>query len=79
VESTLYGNGGKSKLTIPLGENDNVSTFQIARGYDKYEEFYVEIGPDIENCVNPITIDSTMVISDDDDVRCNEEEERNPS
>jgi hypothetical protein len=78
VESTLYWNGGKSKLKIPLGENDNVSKFKMSPGYDKYEAFSFEIGPDIENCVNPITIDSTMVISDDEDDRCDEEEEWNP-
>jgi hypothetical protein len=27
VESTPYWNGGKSKLMIPLGENDTASTF----------------------------------------------------
>jgi hypothetical protein len=42
---------------VPLGENDNVSNFQMVLGYDKYETFCVEIGPEIENCVSPITIE----------------------
>jgi hypothetical protein len=51
----------------------------MAPGYDKYEAFCVKIGPNIENCVNPITVYSIMVILDDEDERYDGEEERNPS
>ena len=30
---------GNIKLTIPLGDNDNVATFRTAPGYDKYQVF----------------------------------------
>ena len=43
-EATLYWDQRKHQLTVPLGASDNVATFHMAPGFDKFEAFSTEIG-----------------------------------
>ena len=39
---TLMWNNRQSKLTVPLGADNNVATFHLACGFSKYDEFCME-------------------------------------
>ncbi len=60
---------GENKLTIPLGNDNNVATFTTAPGYDKYDLFCqkAEFTKD-EEITHPMTINDTEIqeIEDDD-------------
>ena len=66
---TLFWNQRKNKLTIPLGQRDNVATFLSAAGYQKYSAFMAEADMSIkEEQEAPIALCMpTQVISDDED------------
>ena len=60
----LRWNQRQHTLTIPLGRTDNVATFHMAPGYNKYSTFCAEAAIDDTDGANPLTIDPT-IISDD--------------
>ena len=67
-KSTLTWNNGQNKLFVPVSPINNVCTFPLAPGYNKFDLFcqsanYSAI--DEEN--NPITISNAQLISDDDE------------
>lgn len=62
--ATLYWEDAKYSLTVPLGEHDNVATFNLAPGFDKFEAFCVEIGNSNDD-ENPIA--DPMIVSDNED------------
>ena len=65
---TLFWNGRKNKLTVPLGKTDNVATFFIAPGYRKFEAFCAKAEMDYaQEQLDPIIADETLVVSDDED------------
>jgi hypothetical protein len=69
---TLIWEGGAKMLSTPLGERDNVATFQLAPGYDNFTLFEsrAEIGEDHDN--QPIITQPATVVSDEEE---NEEED----
>lgn len=65
---TLFWNQRKTKLTIPLGRDDNVATFQLASGYDRFTAFCAEAGMNYEDEQdNPLLADDTQIVRADDD------------
>jgi hypothetical protein len=42
---TLYWEGGRKHLTIPLGNKDNVATMQLTPGYSRYHKFSETVKP----------------------------------
>ena len=66
-KATLFWNQRKNKLTIPL-DSSNVATFQLAPGYAKFNAFCAEAEVDYDaEQHDPITVNSTVVVSDDED------------
>lgn len=64
---TLFWNQRKNKLTVPLGTS-NVATFQLAPGYAKFSAFCAEAEVNYdEEQSNPITVESSQVVSDDEE------------
>ena len=57
----LFWNQRKNRLTIPLGKKDNVATFRLAPGFNKFTAFCAECGAD------PATETDDPVILDDMD------------
>ncbi len=66
-ECVLYWGGGKHKLHIPLGKRDNVATFYLASGFEKFRAFCCEAALDDTN-QEAIAMPSGLV-SDDEDER----------
>ena len=65
---TLFWNGRKNKLTIPLGKQDNVATFHTAPGFRKFEAFCATAEINYaEEQINPIIAHETLVVTDDDE------------
>jgi len=62
-EATLYWSQRKHQLTVPLGASNNVATFHMAPGCDKFEAFCTEIEADLDD-VNPIVMDAEVVEDD---------------
>ena len=64
----------KYKLTIPLGSSDNVATFSLAPGYEKFHAFCAEA--DITNDEDDsITCEEANVMSDDEDKPSGQDDE----
>jgi hypothetical protein len=64
---TLFWDQRKMKLTIPPGKDDNVATFQLASGYERFSAFCAEAEMDYEDEQdNPLLADDTQVVSNDD-------------
>ena len=62
----LYWRKRKHKLTIQLGNEDNVATFQLAPGYKNFEAFCAEAGfDDHDPDADPIVFE-TQVTDDDE-------------
>ena len=61
---TLMWNNRKSKLTVPLGEENNVATFYLASGYSRYKEFCLEAKIDDDEVIigndTPMAIEQTI-------------------
>ena len=62
----LFWVGGKFKVRIPLGKRDNVATFSMASGFDKFRAFCCEAELD-ETTRNVVTLPSGFVPDDEDD------------
>ena len=67
---TLEWGNGKFRRTIPLGKVDNVATFNLASGYDKYTEFYrkLKYNQTIMDDT-PITIDEVNIVENDEETK----------
>ena len=65
---TLYWHGKQYKKTVPLGSEDNVATFALAPGYNKFDAFCAkaDLDPDLEY-MDPLIVDETQVVTDDED------------
>jgi hypothetical protein len=64
---TLFWNQRKHKLTIPLGKQDNVATFHLAPGYQKFSAFCAEAELNLdEEQHSPIICQPAGTVSDDD-------------
>jgi hypothetical protein len=61
---TLYWEGGRKQLTIPLGEKDNVATMQLTPGYKKFHTFCDNAPPNHDH--DPIIMQPATTISDDE-------------
>jgi hypothetical protein len=64
---TLFWNGHKNKLTIPLGKDDNVATMQTAPGFRKFEAFCPTAGFGVDDHNNPIVASETLIVTDDEE------------
>jgi hypothetical protein len=66
---TLFWNGRKNKLTIPLGKDDNVTTMHSAQGFRKYGAFCTTTGLESapDDYANPIVAEETLIVTDDED------------
>ena len=62
---------GKSRLTIPLGKNDNVATFMTAPGYNKYQLFCKQCCIEVEDeLVKPdVIVEESIQKIDNDDAQ----------
>ena len=60
---TLMWNDRKSRLTVPLGKDDNVATFHMACGFSKFDEFCLEAKIEDEEVIigeeSPLTIEES--------------------
>jgi hypothetical protein len=65
-ECVLFWGGGKHKMRIPVGKWDNVATFSLASGFDKFRAFCCEANLD-ETTRNVIAIPTGFVSEDDKD------------
>jgi hypothetical protein len=65
-QATLQWNHGKHILHVPLGENDNVATFSLAPGFERFEAFCAEVGFDYEDR-QLIYAEPAELVSDDED------------
>ncbi len=65
-ECVLFWGGGKHKMRIPLGKRDNVATFSMASGFDKFRAFCCEAELD-ETTRNVIAMPTGFVSDDEDD------------
>jgi hypothetical protein len=77
-ECVLFWGGGKHKMRIPLGKRDNVATFSMASGFDKFRAFCCEAELD-ETTRNVIAMPTGFVSDDedDDDIEASDEARRN--
>ena len=62
---TLFWNYGSNKLDAPLGYHDNVDTFKLAPGYQKFQAFESVIK--FHTTQVPLISESTVVSDDEDD------------
>jgi hypothetical protein len=77
---TLFWNQRKHKLTIPLGKDDNVATFQLASGYKKFLAFCAEAELDYrDEQENPIIAEEAQVVSDDESDNEDADREERPT
>ncbi|KAI2497426.1 hypothetical protein MHU86_17084 [Fragilaria crotonensis] len=65
-ECVLFWGGGKYKVRIPLGKNDNVATFTMASGFEKFRAFCCEAELD-ESTRDVIAMPSGLVSDDEED------------
>ncbi|KAI2494626.1 hypothetical protein MHU86_19904 [Fragilaria crotonensis] len=65
-ECVLFWGGGKYKVDIPLGKNDNVATFTMASGFEKFRAFCCEAELD-ESTRDVIAMPSGLVSDDEED------------
>jgi hypothetical protein len=61
---TLYWEGGKKSLTIPLGNKDNVTTLQLTPGYTKFHSFCD--GAPTNDAADPMIMHPATTISNDE-------------
>lgn len=66
VRTALHWNQGKNELTIPLGQNDNVSTFKTDPGCDNFHAFCANIQDD-NSLEKPKLVANLNAVSDDED------------
>lgn len=64
----LFWNNRDSRRTVPIDlTGNNVATFRLSSGYNRFAAYCMETGLDNEVYQkNPLTIDETTMISDDD-------------
>jgi len=76
--TTLYWNDKQNSLVVPLGTQDNVSTFRLAPGFTNYCAFCVkaEVDPATEH-IDPIIAEPAAVISDDEQEDSDDDEPEN--
>ena len=70
IKSVLYWPDAfqqRRTLTIPHGRRDNVSTFRLAEGYDKFQAFCTEIGESLDSDDEPLALPLEVVSDKDDD------------
>ncbi len=74
---TLEWGKGKFRRTIPLGKRDNVATFNLVSGYDKYEEYYrrAMYNQTIMDD-EPLTVNEINIVEDEDDSEIEATEKR---
>ncbi|KAI2499308.1 hypothetical protein MHU86_15152 [Fragilaria crotonensis] len=65
-ECVLFWGGGKYKIRIPLGKKDNVATFTMASGFEKFRAFCCEAELD-ESTRDVIAMPSGLVSDDEED------------
>ena len=67
-EVTLFWNKRHNQITIPLGILNNVATFHMAPGFEKYKAFctMADINP-ISDWEDPLIAEPAQIISDDED------------
>ena len=65
-ECVLYWKGGEHKLRIPLGKRDNVATFYLASGFEKFRAFCCEAALDVTD-KDVIAMPSGLVSDDDEE------------
>jgi hypothetical protein len=66
-EVTLYWNNKKNQLTVPLDRTDNVATFHLASGYDKFSIFCEDADIDYaQEQHDPLICEPAQVVSDDE-------------
>jgi hypothetical protein len=54
-------------LTVPHGRRDNVSTFRLGDGYDKFHSFCTEVGESMGSDDEPSVLPSGIVFDETDD------------
>jgi hypothetical protein len=77
-ECVLFWGGGKHKMRIPLGKRDNVATFSMASGFDKFRAFCSEAKLN-DTTRNVIAMPTGFVSDDEDDdeLKASDEAHRN--
>ena len=66
-KSVLFWNSWKDQLSVPIAKNNNVATFHLAPGFQKFDQFCTECKIDYdEEQVNP-AVDEQPVVSDSDE------------
>jgi Reverse transcriptase (RNA-dependent DNA polymerase) len=65
-ECVLFWGGGSFKIRVPLGKRDNVATFPMASGYDKFKAFCCEAELD-DTARDVIAMPSGFVSDEEDD------------
>ena len=65
-ECVLFWGDGKHKLRIPLGKRDNVATFYMASGFDKFRAFCCEAALD-DTDAEVVALPSGLVSDDDEE------------
>ena len=67
-EVTIFWNKRQDQLMIPLGRLNNVATFHMAPGFEKYKAFcaMADIDP-MADWEDPLIAEPAQIISDDKD------------
>lgn len=67
-KSVLFWGKGNHRLDVLMGVNDNVATFYLAPGYNKFELFCQKAEMNYEESLEiPVCIESSQIIGEDED------------
>jgi hypothetical protein len=67
-KAVLFWNEGNNKLDVKMGLEDNVATFYLAPGFNKFAMFCQVISKDYNDLQhNPLMAEDSQVVSDDED------------
>jgi hypothetical protein len=64
---SLFWLGGEKRLVIPISVSDNVATFPLAPGYEKFTAFCAEAQIDDSDDLNPIIAQPAVATGSDDE------------
>jgi len=68
TKTVLFWNNNRNKLDVNMGINDNVATFYLAPGFNKFSMFCQMVSIDYnEQQEDPLTAEDTQVVSDTED------------
>jgi hypothetical protein len=71
----LFWENGNKRMHVPLGEQDNVATFNLAPAYKNFTLFETTAGIEEDYESDPIIATPATVVSDDEEGDDNEDEE----